>query len=106
VPVVLVDSGKTVSSLFVVRGDRPFTVQCPSQSTGYSLFAEFAQTSAGTSWDRLARTDGTGGAYVVASCSGNFIGVVQFPATPFVRLVVTSGPSSPMSFSIADLNRA
>src|SRR5262245_33268076 len=103
---VLVDSGKTVSSLFLVRGDRPFAISCPSQSTGYALFAEFAQTSAGASWDRLARTDGTGASYVVASGAGNMGGVVQWSLTSFARLAVTSGPSSPMSYSINDLNRA
>jgi len=103
--VVLTDSGKIISSLFVVRGDRPFTVHCPSQSTGYALFAEFTQSSAGTTRDRLAQI-GTWGSYVVASGAGNMVGVVRYPTMSFARLVVTSGPTSPMSFAVYELNRS
>jgi hypothetical protein len=103
---VLVDSGKLVSSLFVVRGDRPFTCHVPSLGTAHALFAEFSQTSAGTTWDHLTRLDGTGTAYAVASGVGNMAGVGQFPLTSFARLAVTSGPSAPMSYTVNDLNRA
>jgi len=102
--VITIDSGKLISSLFVVRGDRSFTVHCPSQSTGDVLFAEFAQSSAGTTRERLSRL-GTGASYVVASGTGNMVGVVQYPATSFARLVVTSRPSAPMSYTVNELNR-
>ena len=103
---LLVDSGKLVSSAFVIRGDRPFVVHVPSMATGHALGCDFSQTSGGPQWDRLTKTDGSGGSYVVASGNGNAVGVVQFPPTCFARLVVTSGPSSPMSYTVADLNRA
>ena len=103
--VVVVDSGKLVSSAFVIRGDRAFTVHCPSQSTGYALFAEFSLTSGTAPWNRLLEGDGSGLAFCVASGAGNVVGIVPIAPTSYARLAVTSGASSPMSFTILEVPR-
>ena len=104
-PVVVVDSGKFVSSAFVVRGDRPFVVECPSQSTGSAVFVEFAQTSGTAPWSRLQRADATGAGYTVHSGTGGAWGIVDFVPTPFGRIAVSSGPTAPMSYTVLELAR-
>src|SRR5689334_11392006 len=94
---ITIDSGKLVSSMFTLpRADRAWSVACPSQSTGYALFAEYAISSDAPAFFRLQQANGTGGAFTVHSGTGNAVGIVPSVASPWVRLAVTSGPSSPI----------
>lgn len=61
----------------------------------------FALTSGTAPFQRLQRSDGTG-AYVVHSGTGDAVGLVTSPLSPWLRLAVSSGPSSPMSYTILE----
>ena len=98
---VLVDSGALASNPFTLPRSRPFVIDVPSQAAT-ALFCDFATASGGPVFDRLARTDGTGAPYCVHSGSGNAWDVVLTPPTPWGRLAVSSGPSSPMSYAVLE----
>ena len=100
---VVVLSGKQVGSAVTLpRGAaRGFAVACASNGTAAAIFIEFALTSGTAPFQRLQRSDGTG-AYVVHSGTGDAVGLVTSPPSPWLRLAVSSDPSSPMSYTILE----
>jgi len=96
---VEVASGASTSSPFTLEhADRGFSVFVASIS-GSSVFLQFAQTSGGPVWHDLARSDGSGGPFVVYSGAGPGVGYVERPVTPWGRFrLSTSGEAS--SFAV------
>jgi len=104
---VLIDSGALTSSAFTLaRADRAFTIACASQGTASAVFVEYATSSGQPPWFRLQQANGSGAAFCAHSGTGNAAAIVPSVASPWLRLAVTSGPSSPMSYFVTEMVRA
>ena len=101
---VAVLSGQLTSPSFTLpRGDRPFSLECPSNGVACGVNIAFSSTSGGPSFFTLQRLDGSGLAHAVHSGGGGAVGIVLTPPSCWGRIVLTAPPSDVMSYRLTEI---
>ena len=100
---VSVAAAATVSSAFTLpRADRPVVVFCASNGTAASVQVQFALASGTPPFVTPARVDGSGLPYAVFSGTGDGLGILPAPPTPWGRISLGAAPSSVVTFTILE----
>ena len=99
----IVASGTTTSAgVTLPRAERAFSVTCPSNGVACGVNVAFATVSGGAPWSVLQQRD-VGGNVVVHSGGGNAVAVVLTPASPWVRVQLSTAPSDVMTYQITEI---
>src|SRR2546426_10947079 len=100
---VAVLSGQLTSPSFTLpRGDRPFSLECPSNGVACGVNIAFSSTSGGPSFFTLQRLDGSGLAHAVHSGGGGCWYRAD-AALVLGRIVLTAPPSDVMSYRLTEI---
>ena len=101
-----VASGSSVSSAFgLSRADHAFVLEVPSGVAG-GAGLQFTSSSGGTTWQSLARLDGSGLAWAACSnAAGGVMAAVLFAPSPWARVSLSVATTTVLSFTIFELTR-
>src|SRR5436189_413615 len=99
-----VASGTTASpAITLPRGERAFSITCPSNGVACGVTIGFAVSSGTGPWASLAQWNSTGGAVVIHSGNGDAVGVVLTPPSPWCRVQLSNAPSATMSYQLNEI---